>query len=168
MEGHDYPGICFMLEAELDRMRQVIKIDISTGDVITPRAVEYSYKLMFEERTISIWTYNLETLLGEKLETIMARENANTRMRDFYDIHILMQQKSLDYKVLYDAFMATCRKRGTMNMIPRLDSILDAVRRDPVMHDMWDRYCKENFFVGTLSWEDVNQSVVELKRSILE
>ena len=80
MEGHDYPGIRFMLEASLDKMKQMIKVDISTGDIITPGAVEYSYKLMFEDRSISIWTNNLETLLGEKLETIMARENANTRM----------------------------------------------------------------------------------------
>ena len=66
---------------------------------------------MFEDRSISIWTYNLETLLGEKLETIMARETANTRMRDFYDIHVLVEQP-IDYKVLYDAFMATSRKRN--------------------------------------------------------
>ena len=106
MEGHDYPGIRFMLEATLDKLKQAIKIDISTGDVITPRAVEYSYKLMFEDRSISIWTYNLETLLAEKLETIMARETANTRMRDFYDIHVLMEQP-IDYQVLHNAFMAT-------------------------------------------------------------
>ena len=96
MEDHDYPGIRFMLEATLDKLRQAIKIDISTGDVITPKAVEYSYKLMFDERSISIWTYNLETLLGEKLETIMARETANTRMRDFYDVYVLSEQP-IDY-----------------------------------------------------------------------
>ena len=89
MEEHDYPGIRFMLVASLDTMLQAIKIDISTGDVITPGAVEYSYNLMFEERAISLWTYNLETLLAEKLETIMARGIANTRMRDFYDIHVI-------------------------------------------------------------------------------
>ncbi len=99
-----------MLETKLDNMRQIIKIDISTGDVITPKAVEYSYKLMFEDRSISIWTYNLETLIGEKLETIMARGITNTRMRDFYDIHVLLHEKEFDYSVLKDAFMATSRK----------------------------------------------------------
>lgn len=83
MEEHDYPGIRFMLETSLENLRQAIKIDISTGDIITPGAVEYSYKLMFEDRAISLWTYNLETLLAEKLETIMARGPVNTRMRDF-------------------------------------------------------------------------------------
>ena len=167
MEGHDYPGIRFMLEAALDKLRQTIKIDISTGDVITPQAVEYSYKLMFDDRSISIWTYNLETLLGEKLETIMARETANTRMRDFYDIYILTKQETVDYGVLHDAFMATSLKRETTRMIPRLDSILDAVKTDPVMREMWDKYRQENYFVGNLSWEEVNDSVRLLKEKCL-
>ena len=168
MEGHDYPGIRFMIVSTLDRMRQTIKIDISTGDVITPRAVEYSYKLMFEDRAISIWTYNLETLLAEKLETIMARETANTRMRDFYDIHILTAQETVNDTVLRNAFLATCKARETTQMISRLDSILNAVAEDQVMESMWNRYKKENFFVGDLSWNVVNQSVKELKSIAVE
>lgn len=163
MEGHDYPGIRFMLEASLEKLRQTIKIDISTGDVITPQAVEYSYKLMFDDRSISIWTYNLETLLGEKLETIMARETANTRMRDFYDIYILTEQETIDYEVLHDAFMATSIKHETTQMIPRFDSILDAVKADSVMREMWEKYRQDNYFVGDLSWEKVNDSVRLLK-----
>ena len=137
-----------MLEAKLDMIRQMIKIDISTGDIITPEAVEYSYKLMFENRSISLWTYNLETMLGEKLETIMARENANTRMRDFYDIFILTEEKNVDYKILYSAFMATSEKRETTTMISRFDSILDSVLNDAAMRKMWDMYRDENYFVG--------------------
>ena len=165
MEGHDYPGIRFMLEASLDKMRQVIRVDISTGDIITPGAVEYSYKLMFEDRSISIRTYNLETLLGEKIETIMAREIANTRMRDFYDIHILTNYKIVDYKLLKSAFLATSEKHATTALIPRFDAILEAVRSDMTMEGLWERYRKENFFVGNLTWEDVNQSVRKLKKA---
>ena len=168
MEGHDYPGIRFMLEATLDRMRQVIKIDISTGDVITPGAVEYSYKLMFEERSISIWTYNLETMLAEKLETIMSRENANTRMRDFFDIHILTRQETINYETLKDAFMATSEKRETVEMIPRFDVILKSVREDKIMRDMWNKYRDENYFVEDLTWETVNESVKRLKDKVLD
>lgn len=165
MEGHDYPGIRFMLEATLDKLKQAIKIDISTGDVITPRAVEYSYKLMFEDRSISIWTYNLETLLAEKLETIMARETANTRMRDFYDIHVLMEQP-VDYQVLHNAFMATSEKRQSQEKVESFDSILAEVQADDTMRAMWDKYREDNFFVGDLSWADVNQSVLELKKRV--
>ena len=168
MEEHDYPGIRFMLEATLDKMRQAIKIDISTGDVITPHDVPYSYKLMFEDRTLSLRSYNLETLLGEKLETIMARETANTRMRDFYDIHVLMQQTPIDHKVLHDAFMATSMKRNTTDMLPRFDSILEEVKTDPAMQDMWNKYRRDNFFVGELTWDEVNESVRKLKTVALE
>ena len=167
MEGHDYPGIRFMLEATLDKLRQAIKIDISTGDVITPGAIEYSYKLMFEDRSISIWTYNLETMLGEKLETIMARETANTRMRDFYDIHVLPWREGVDTAVFNAAFMATSRKRETTEMISRLDDILAAIRNESIMKEMWDKYRRDNFFVGDISWEDVNKSVLEL-RNVLQ
>lgn len=165
MEGHDYPGIRFMLEASLDKMKQAVKVDISTGDIITPGAVEYSYKLMFEDRSISIWTYNLETLLGEKLETIMARETANTRMRDFYDIHILTNQETVDYKLLKSAFLATSEKRATTALISHFDAILEAVRSDTTMDGLWEKYRKENFFVGDLTWEDVNQSVKKVKEA---
>ena len=72
MSDFDYPGIRLMIEARLDNLRQTIKIDISTDDVITPRAVEYNYKLMFEDRTISVMSYNLETLMAEKLQTILS------------------------------------------------------------------------------------------------
>ena len=95
-------------------------------------------------------------------ETVMARENANTRMRDFYDVYILTKRENIDYKALHDAFLATCEKRGTTSMIPRLDAILETVRIDPFMKEMWDKYRQENFFVGDLTWEDVNVSVKTL------
>ena len=168
MEEHDYPGIRFTLEASLDNLRQVIKIDISTGDIITPHPVPYSYRLMFEDRFISLWSYNLETLLGEKLETIMARETANTRMRDFYDIHVLTQQVTIDYKVLHDAFMATSLKRNTTDMLPRFDAILDEIRSDFAMETMWDKFRRDNFYVGELTWSEVNESVKRLKTAALD
>ena len=168
MEEHDYPGIRFTLEASLDNLRQVIKIDISTGDIITPHSVPYSYRLMFEDRFISLWSYNLETLLGEKLETIMARETANTRMRDFYDIHVLTQQVTIDYKVLHDAFMATSLKRNTTDMLPRFDAILDEIRSDFAMETMWDKFRRDNFYVGELTWSEVNESVKRLKTAALD
>lgn len=110
MEEFDYPGIRMMIEANLDRLRQPFKIDISTDDVITPDAIEFKYKLMFEDRTISVLSYNLETLLAEKMQTILARGLANTRMRDFYDIYEIMNSKAeeVNLDVLKYAFEATC------------------------------------------------------------
>lgn len=167
MEEHDYPGIRVMLEAALDRMRQTIKVDISTGDIITPGAVEYSYPLMFEDRTISLWTYNLETLLAEKLETIMARSAANTRMRDFYDIHVISQQKPFDATILRQAFHATSKKRGTLSLIPDFRGILHEVQTDETMERLWERYRADSFFIGTLSWNEVTASVKKLAENVL-
>ncbi len=112
MTDFEYPGIRMMLEATLDRMRQSIKLDISTDDVITPSSVEYEYKLMFEDRTISLLTYNTETLLAENVQTIFARGIANTRMRDFYDVYgiVKMNAEKIDKDVLISAFHATCEK----------------------------------------------------------
>ncbi len=162
MEGHDYPGLRFFLEARLEKLHQTIKIDISTGDVITPRAVEYSYPLMFEDRTIAIWTYNLETLVGEKLETIMARGTANTRMRDFYDLHVLSMQQKFDREILKKAFLATSQKRNTLQQLPDLHDIVQRVAADTEMRSRWENYRKESFYVGVLSWEAVMDSVKQL------
>ena len=167
MEEHDYPGIRFMLEASPDRMRQAIKIDISTGDIITPGAVEYSYNLMFEERAISLWTYNLETLLAEKLETIMSRGTANTRMRDFYDIHVISNQESFDRDVLKKAFLATSDKRNTTIQIPDFRDILSTVESDETMKKQWESFKEDSFFVGDLSWEEVMASVKALAETVI-
>ena len=167
MEEHDYAGIRFMLEATLDKLRQAIKIDISTGDIITPGAVEYSYNLMFEDRAISLWTYNLETLLAEKLETIMARETANTRMRDYYDVHVISRQESFDPMILKSAFLATCSKRDTIGLIPNFRIILSSVESDDVMRNQWNHFREDSFFVGELSWDEVMDSVKLLAELVL-
>ena len=133
MEGHEYEGFRFHIEGVLEKLRQTIKIDISTGDIITPQAVEYSYKLMFEDRAISLWTYNLETLLAEKLETIMARGTANTRMRDFYDIHVINKQEPFDKEVLRKAFLATSEKRDSTIQIPDFREILSSVEYEEMI-----------------------------------
>ena len=167
MEEHDYSGIRFMLEATMDNLRQAIKIDISTGDVITPRAVEYSYHLMFEDRSISLLTYNLETLLAEKMETIMSRGTANTRMRDFYDIYVISSQKSFDQDVLKNAFYATSEKRETIVQIPDFIDTISLIESDEVMKSQWQNFKNDSFFVGELSWTEVMASVRNLAEIII-
>lgn len=163
MEDFDYPGIRMMLEATLERLRQPIKIDISTDDAITPRAVGYDYKLMFEERTISLLTYNIETLLAEKVQTILARGLANTRMRDFYDVYEIVNVKhdDIDSQILKDAFAATCKKRETTFKKEDAISILAKIKSDEVLSKMWGRFSETNYFVGKLNWEQVIQRNVE-------
>ncbi len=107
MDEAEYPGIRVTMITLFDGIRTPLKIDISTGDVITPKEVRYNFKLMLEDRSIDVWAYNLETVLAEKLETIITRATANTRMRDFYDITILQQfyGDTLNLRTLHDALL---------------------------------------------------------------
>lgn len=132
------------MRATLDRMRQPIKIDISTDDVITPKAVEYDYKLMFEDRTISVLTYNNETLLAEKMQTIINRGIANTRLRDFYDVYSIMNfyGEQIEKQVLYDAFSATCEKRKTIFSKDDIKDTLHLVSDDLHMAELWGQFQK--------------------------
>ena len=163
MTDFEYPGIRMMLEATLDRMRQSIKLDISTDDVITPSAIEYEYKLMFEERTISLLTYNTETLLAEKIQTIFARGVANTRLRDFYDVYgiIKMGADAISKNVLKDAFHATCKKRETIFSEEEMKDTLTKITTSEIMAQMWEQFRKKNFFVGDLQWDEVLQEVMK-------
>lgn len=170
MIDFEYPGIRMMLEATLDRMRQPIKLDISTDDVITPAAIEYEYKLMFEDRTISLLSYNTETLLAEKMQTIVTRGLANTRMRDFYDICGIarLYANKIDYNLLVGAFQATCKKRETVFSISEIEDILSKIKNDEPLAKMWEQFKKKNFFVGDLHWEDVLQEVLHIMGKLIE
>ena len=121
---------------------------------------------MFEDGSISMWTYNLETLLAEKLETIMARGTANTRMRDFYDIYTISRQEVFNKEVLKRAFLATSTKRNTTRQIPDFKNIIAEVASDDTMASQWENFRKESFFVGELSWNDVIESVKVLALSV--
>ena len=119
MEEADYPRVRVSMETKLDGVITPLKIDISTGDVITPREIRYRFNLMLEDRTIEVWAYNLETVLAEKLETVISRNVTNTRMRDFYDIYILQKLygQQLKKEILWNALVATAGKRGTLEQI---------------------------------------------------
>ena len=168
MEGHEYEGLRFMIECSMDRLKQTIKIDISTGDEITPGAIEYKLPLIIEDRTIELWAYNLETLLAEKLETIMVRAEANTRMRDFYDIHVLLKQDvvTVDRDLLKAAFYATCKNRESIEQIGTIDDVITKIADDEIMRKLWINYRKTNYYVGTLEWEDVIGSAEKLRLMI--
>lgn len=160
MDEADYSGLRFMMDAYLDRTRIPLKIDISTGDVITPGAVEYSFHLMFEERSIPVWAYNLETVLAEKIETILSRASLNTRMRDYYDLYILQEVGSpVDTTILQQALRATSEKRESAARIENGTEILSEIRQNEVMQNQWENYRKKNSYVGDLPWEAVMDSV---------
>ena len=168
MEGHEYEGIRCMIECTIDKLKQTIKVDISTGDEITPRAIAYKLPLIIEDRSINIWAYNLETLLAEKLETIMVRAEANTRMRDFYDIHVLLEQDvvTIDRDTMKSAFYATCKRRESTEQIVTIDDVINKIADDEVTKQQWKNYRKTNYYVGALEWDDVIESTRTLRTMV--
>lgn len=163
-----YPGVRAMLEAQLDTMRTPLKIDISTGDVITPGEIRFEYKLMFEDRTIPIYAYNIETVLAEKLETVISRGTANTRLRDFYDLYILQQEKSVsvDMLKLKMALEATGRKRESFEVMERGASILEQICNDIDMKKLWINYQKKFDYAKGYTWAEVMESIQNLYDTI--
>ena len=162
MNEAEYSGIRFSMDAVLDGAVIPLKIDISTGDVITPREIAYSYKLMFEDRTIPIMTYPIETVLAEKLETVISRSVTNTRMRDFYDIHILLKSQNIDADILALALERTAKKRGNFNLLENAESVLKIVKSDEDMKRLWNIYQKKFKHAGEYTWDEVIHSVREL------
>ena len=164
MDEAEYPGIRVSMETEFDRVVTPLKIDISTGDAITPREVRYSFKLMLEDRSIEIWAYNLETVLAEKLETVVSRSTANTRMRDFYDLHILnlLHGQSIVAADLSAALIATAAKRGTEKYLADALGVCEEVEVSPVMEKLWSAYQKKFSYASDLPWHTVMDSIRSL------
>ena len=162
MDEAEYSGIRFSMDAVLDGAVIPLKIDISTGDVITPREIAYSYKLMFEDRTILIMTYPIETVLAEKLETVISRSITNTRMRDFYDIHILLKSQNINADILALALERTAKKRGNFSLLENAESVLKIVKSDEDMKRLWNIYQKKFKYAGEYTWDEVIHSVREL------
>ncbi len=164
MEEFEYPGVRVSMESEFDGVRTPLKLDISTGDVITPREVSYRFRLMFEQREISVMAYNLETVLAEKLETIIARDITNTRMRDFYDVYILMALygDSLNKADLRKALQATSKKRSTLSLLPEAVAIFEDVERDAGMYKLWENYQRTFSYAADISWQQVMEDVRRL------
>lgn len=164
MDDFEYPGIRFKLEASLDGMKTPLKLDVSTGDVITPRAIHYNYKLMFEDRIIELLAYNLETVLAEKLETVITRGVTNTRMRDYYDLTILseLMMEQIDSESLRNAISATSKKRGTMDIVVNWSIIVGQISEDVIIEKQWKRYQEKFDYARVYKWVDVISSVVAL------
>ena len=167
MEEHDYSGVRFTVSVTLEKLRDTIKIDLSTGDEITPSAIEFSYPMMFDDERINIWSYNLETMLAEKLETVIARSTLNTRMRDFYDIHILWSEKAnmINIETLRRAIINVARKRETLELFDTMDEILDDIAESDYLRNNWNNYRKGSYYVGDLEWSDVLETTVNILKN---
>jgi predicted nucleotidyltransferase component of viral defense system len=160
----EYGGHRLAITARYESINTPLKVDITTGDIITPEAVRYSFHSSFEEKRIEIWAYNIETILAEKVETILRRSVLNTRPRDFYDVFILtkIHQRMIDKDIFIAALNATAQKRVSLAALQDHKKILHAIQSDLLMRQRWNLYCKENFYANGIEFDGVINSLVEI------
>lgn len=167
-EGDEYTGYRVALTANYPPMAVPLKLDITTGDKITPKEIEYRFKLLLEDRDISILAYNLETVLAEKLETVITRGDQNTRPRDYYDIYILtkLQSSNIDSISLKKALVATTTKRGSNDVISNYLSIMETVKNSDIMNKQWLNYQKDFEYADDISFEETCDVVIQIMNNL--
>ncbi len=163
-EDDIYGGYRVVLTAKFDTLITPLTIDVSTGDAITPHAVQYSFAEIFDdEQSYELWAYNIETVMAEKVETILRRGVFNTRPRDFYDAYILTTTQKFDKAVFADALKATATHRGTAEQISDVPSILQNIEESTELKSMWDKYRKQFAYAKEIEY----MSIISVLRQLL-
>jgi len=169
-EGDTYTGYRVSLIGKYPPMAVPIKLDITTGDKITPKEISFSYEMLFDEGSLEILAYNIETILAEKFETIISRSDQNTRPRDFYDVYILSKLKwnYIDFKVLSEALETTSSYRGTQHVMQDYLAAIDVIRNSKNMKEYWLKYQKDFDYSIGLEFEEVLDSVLKVLGETLQ
>lgn len=163
-EQQEYDGYRFTLLCKFENIKVNFHIDISTGDIITPRAIEYSYKKILENEYISVMAYNNETILAEKIQSILDKKIGNSRMKDFYDIYYFVNYRYSDLNLEYlkDAIIKTFNHRDTFDDIQRSDTILSEIGEDAFMNQLWDNYSKKYNYANNIRFADCISSIKKI------
>ena len=163
-EGDEYNGLRVHLTANYSPIAVEMKVDVTTGDKITPKEIEYEYKMLFDSGSIAIMAYNLETILAEKFETVLSRSIANTRPRDFYDIYVLykLQLDNCDTSILHKALIETAKKRGSISVIWDYKEIISKIKNDSQMQNFWNVYQEEFNYAKDISFNTACDTILQL------
>ena len=154
LEEDEYENFRVNLIAEFGKIKNDMKIDITTGDAITPKEMEYLYPCMFQNESIRVLAYPLETILAEKYESIIKRNIATTRMRDFYDLYNLynLRKEEIDFDTLKQAIISTSNRRESLSLIKEAMEIIEDIKEDYYLKELWKVYLADNLYVGDLDF----------------
>ncbi len=162
-EDDIYGGYRVALTAKFDTMITPLSVDVSTGDAITPHAVQYNFTEIFDdENSYELWAYNIETVMAEKIETILRRGVFNTRPRDFYDTYILATTQKFDKSIFAEALIATATHRGTNEQITNVPEILHNIETNSELKAMWDKYSKQFEYAKSINYEQIMGAIRQL------
>lgn len=157
-----YGGYRALLRATYDTIVTPLSIDITTGDAITPHEVLYLYKMIFEKSAIGVWAYNIETVLAEKVETILNRGELNTRPRDFYDVYILVNTQKFDGAIFADALKETVNHRNTTDIFSNIRDRTEIIRSSSILRDRWTKYSENYMYAKDIAYENTVDALVKL------
>ena len=163
-ENDKYGGVRLKIAARYEHLKEYVFIDITTDDAITPRQIKYQILSVFDGETIDVWSYNLETILAEKIETILSRGELSTRPRDRYDVFVLTQLNSelINYDLLSQAIYRTAEKRGTLERIEDWKKTLDKLAKSNYQENLWFNYQKRFLYAKEISFASTNDCLYEL------
>jgi predicted nucleotidyltransferase component of viral defense system len=167
-EGDEYPGIRVALNANYPPISVPLTVDVTTGDIITPREIEYTFSLLFDERSISILAYTLETILAEKLETVLSRGITNTRPRDYYDIYTLYRLRgdTCNKKMLLLALEKTTNKRGSSKILEDYPDIIAEIRTSEQLRNLWAKYQRTYEYAKGIAFDDTCDVIQQVMNSL--
>lgn len=162
-EDDEYGGNKYYIVGRLQNLKVNLEIDISTGDKITPRELKYKYPLIFNNKSILINTYNIETLASEKIETILRRGIYNSRMKDFYDIYLFINKlvDDINYNNLLVAMKNTFRKRESLSYLEDYKYILSDISKNERLLSLWNKYISKNKYAQGIDFKDIVSSLEE-------
>ena len=169
-EEDEYENFRISLIANVGKTKNPMKLDLTTGDAITPREIEYTYPCIFSKENIKIMAYPLETILAEKYETIIRRNITTTRMRDFYDLYTLYKLKKdeINYEILREAIERTSEKRISQEIMKDYEEIIEEIKEDSYLRSLWEVHLSENKYIGDLTFDKVIGVVTILSNKIYE
>lgn len=167
-EDDDYGGLRIHLQANFDEIPVDLKVDVTNGDKITYKEINYKYNLLLEQRSIEIWSYNIETIIAEKYESIIKRSTLNTRIRDFYDLYMLthLDKKNISNKILVDAIIETSKHRKTYNNIKDknvVEEVISFIKKDKSLKEQWNKYQKTYEYAKEIKYEQLIDSISLIK-----
>ena len=167
-EDDEYNNFCVSICAMYGKMKIPMKIDITTGDKITPRQIDYGYKFMFEDKSVLVKAYTLETIIAEKYETVIRRNIGNTRARDFYDLFVLVKIKKdeIRWDVLKEAVQATAIKRDSLEELTEYKEIIEDMQESQFLERIWEKYKEENTYSEGIAFADTLDIVSWIGREL--
>lgn len=167
-ESDDYGGYRATILCQLENIKQIIHLDIATGDVVTPQPITYDYKAIFDDENFPIIAYTIETILAEKLQTIYSRSFLNSRSKDFYDIYILSKLKKddIDFVQLKLACERTFSYRDTELNFNNIIQLLKIFKNDSTQHQQWKNYSKKYHYTKDISFLEILDEIIRLVSNI--